>query len=188
LEGYALSKLIIISNGTIKLSKSTYEGKEQIIHILSVGEFFGELSLFNDNYITNFSAVAVNDVRICVISKSNMDIILSKNPHITLKILNEVSKRLMETENLAACLATNDVDHRIICMILEFVDKYGVNKNGVIHVDIPLNREGMASYCGITRETISRKLSKFEQDGLFEFESMKKLIVKDLEKMKNFMN
>lgn len=117
-----------------------------------------------------------------------MDIILSKNPHITLKILNEVSKRLMETENLAACLATNDVDHRIICMILEFVDKYGVNKNGIIHVDIPLNREGMASYCGITRETISRKLSKFEQDGLFEFESMKKLIVKDLEKMKNFMN
>lgn len=188
LEGDSLSKLVIISNGTIKLSKSTHEGKEQIIHILSVGEFFGELSLFNDNYITNFSATAVNNVSICVVSKENMDKVLSQNLHITLKILNEVSKRLMETENLAACLATNDIDHRIICMILEFIDKYGIDKNGILQVDIPLNREGMANYCGVTRETISRKLSKFEQDGLFQFKGMKKLIIKDLDKIKRFIN
>lgn len=187
-EGDLISNLIIISNGTIKLSKTTHDGKEQIIRILSIGDFFGELSLFNDDYISNFSATAVNNVTICAVSKKNMDKVLSNNPHITLKILNEVSKKLMQTENLATCLASNDVDHRIICMLLEFADKYSKEVNGKIQVNIPLNREGMANYCGITRETMSRKLSKYEQDGLFEFKGLKKLIIKDLDKMKELIS
>jgi len=187
LEGSHLSNLIIVSNGTIKLSKTTHEGKDQIIRILSAGEFFGELSLFNDNYVTNFAATAVGNVCICIISKENMNTVLAQNCNITLKILNEVSKKLMETENLATSLATNDIEHRIICMLLEFVDKYGIYKNDILEVDLPLSREGMANYVGVTRESISRKLSKFEQDGLFEFKGIKKLIIKDLDKMKKFV-
>ncbi len=186
-QKHKLSKLVIISNGTIKLSKVTHEGKEQIIHVLSVGDFFGELSLFSDDYYTNFFVTAISDVHLCVVSKENMDKVLTKNPKITLKLLNEVSKKLMETENLATCLATNDVDHRIVGTIYEFTEKYGTNKDGVIEVDLPLNREGMANYCGITRETMSRKLSKFEQDGLFELKGLKKLIVKDLNKLQSFL-
>lgn len=116
-----------------------------------------------------------------------MDKVLANNPKITLKLLNEVSKKLMETENLATCLATNDVDHRIVCTIAEFTEKYGKFKNGTIEVELPLNREGMANYCGVTRETMSRKLSKFEQDGLFELKGVRKLIVKDLDKLKDFL-
>ncbi len=187
LEGSHLSSLIIVSNGTIKLSKTTHEGKDQIIRILSAGEFFGELSLFNYNYVTNFAATAVGDVCICIISKKNMNTVLAQNCNITLKILNEVSKKLMETENLATCLATNDIEHRIICMLLEFVDKYGIYKNDILEVDLPLSREGMANYVGVTRESISRKLSKFEQDGLFELKGVKQLIIKDLDKMKKFV-
>ena len=187
LEGSHLSSLIIVSNGTIKLSKTTHEGKDQIIRILSAGEFFGELSLFNYNYVTNFAATAVGDVCICIISKKNMNTVLAQNCNITLKILNEVSKKLMETENLATCLATNDIEHRIICMLLEFVDKYGIYKNDILEVDLPLSREGMANYVGVTRESISRKLSKFEQDGLFELKGVKQLIIKDLDKMKKFL-
>lgn len=187
LEGSHLSNLIIVSNGTIKLSKTTHEGKDQIIHILPSGEFFGELSLFNDNYVTNFTATAVDNVCICIISKENMNTVLSKNCNITLKILNEVSKKLMETENLATCLATNDIEHRILCMLLEFVEKYGIYKNDILEVDLPLSREGMANYAGVTRETISRKLSKFEQVGLFEFKGIKKLIIKDLDKIKELV-
>ncbi|MGG7060671.1 helix-turn-helix domain-containing protein, partial [Clostridium tertium] len=76
----------------------------------------------------------------------------------------------------------------IICMLLEFTDKYSKEVNGQIQVNIPLNREGMANYCGITRETMSRKLSKYEQDGLFEFKGLKKLIIKDLDKMKELIS
>lgn len=186
-QEHKLSKLVIISNGTIKISKVTHEGKEQIIHVLSVGDFFGELSLFSDDYYTSFFATAVSDVQICVVSKENMDKVLAKNHKITLKLLNEVSKKLMETENLATCLATNDVDHRIICTIIEFAEKYGTYKDEIIEVTLPLNREGMANYCGVTRETISRKLSKFEQEGLFELKGVKKLIIKDLNLLKDFL-
>ncbi|MDO7204407.1 cyclic nucleotide-binding domain-containing protein [Paraclostridium bifermentans] len=39
-EGEESSKLFILSSGSVKLSKLTNEGKEQIVHILNEGEFF----------------------------------------------------------------------------------------------------------------------------------------------------
>ncbi len=53
-EGDKSETLVIINEGKVKLCKLTKEGKEQIIHILSSGDFFGELNLFNDNESYNF--------------------------------------------------------------------------------------------------------------------------------------
>lgn len=50
-EGDKSETLVIIKEGKVKLSKLNKERKEQIIHILSSGDFFGELNLFNDNKI-----------------------------------------------------------------------------------------------------------------------------------------
>ena len=47
-EGEKLSKLFLISKGSVKTSKLTKGGKEQIMHIFSVGDYFGETSLFNN--------------------------------------------------------------------------------------------------------------------------------------------
>lgn len=183
-EGHKSETLIIINEGKVKLSKLTKDGKEQIIHILSNGDFFGELNLFNDNESYNFSAYAISDVKICTLTKKKMDEILIENPNISLKILKEVTKRLAETETLAQNLATNDADIRIAHMILEFGEKYGINKKQSIEIKLPINREEMANYAGVTRETISRKLSKFEELNIIELVGNKMIIVKDEDALK----
>ncbi|CAM2796434.1 Crp/Fnr family transcriptional regulator [Hathewaya histolytica] len=186
-EGDKSETLIIINEGKVKLCKLTKEGKEQIIHILSNGDFFGELNLFNDNESYNFSAYAISDVKICTLTKKKMDEILKQNPDISLKILKEVTKKLAETETLAQTLATNDVDTRIANMILDFSKRYGINKEKGMEIKLPINREEMANYVGVTRETISRKLSKFEDLGIIKLVGNKRIIIKNEDELKKFI-
>ncbi len=186
-EGESSDTLFIINEGKVKLSKMTKDGKEQIVHILSSGDFFGELNLFNDEERYNFSGYAISNVKICTLSKKHMDDILMRNPRISLKILKEVAKKLTRAENLAQNLATNDAEIRIAHMILEFSEKYGKATKDGIKIELPINREEMANYCGITRETISRKLSGFEELDIIDFIGNKILIIKDEKSLREYV-
>ncbi|GIP23207.1 Crp/Fnr family transcriptional regulator [Paenibacillus sp. J22TS3] len=179
LEGEPSDTLHIIQRGHVKLSKMTPEGKEQILHVLTNGDFFGELSIFNSDELSNFNAYALNDTNICMLTRSDMEQLMTENPEISVRILKSVTKRLAHTENLAQSLATKDPEIRIAYMIMELSDKYGKLRSGDIHIDLPLSREGIANYVGVTRETISRKFSKFEQLGLIKLVGNKKMILKD---------
>jgi CRP-like cAMP-binding protein len=186
-QGEKSETLFIINEGKVKLSKLTKEGKEQIVHIFTSGDFFGELSLFNSGERYNFDVYAISDVKLCTLDKEDMNKIIMSNPEISLKLLQVITKRLTETENLAQNLATNDAETRIAYMLLEFADKYGIDTEEGLKINLPINREEMANYAGVTRETISRKLSIFEELGIISLKGNKILIIKQLDILKSYV-
>jgi len=186
-EGEKSDTLFIINEGKVKLSKLTKEGKEQIVHIFNSGDFFGELNLFSSNEKHNFDVYAISDVKICTLSKVDMNAIIMSNPEISLKLLEVITKRLTQTENLAQNLATNDAEIRIASMLLEFMEDYGINTDEGLQINLPINREEMANYTGVTRETISRKLSNFEELGIISLKGNKVLIIKHLDALKTYI-
>lgn len=187
LEGAPSDTLHIIQQGHVKLSKMTPEGKEQILHILTNGDFFGELSIFNSDERSNFNAYALKDTNICMLTRNDMEQLMTDNPDISLRLLKSVTKRLAHTENLAQSLATKDPEIRIACMIMELSDKYGKRHGSRIHIDLPLSREELASYVGVTRETISRKFSRFEDSGLIKLIGNKQMVLMDPAGVERYM-
>lgn len=186
-EGEKSDTLFIVNKGRVKVSKYTVNGKEQILYILSSGEFFGELHLFNSEEATNFSVTALEDTQVCMLTKSDIDRIMEANPEISLKLLKAVTKRLAHTENLAQNLATKDPEVRIASMILEFSQKFGRKKKEGVLIELPVTREEAASYVGVTRETISRKFSKFEDLGLISLSGNKHLFVRDQSALEEYI-
>ncbi|MDZ4992514.1 cyclic nucleotide-binding domain-containing protein [Clostridium perfringens] len=180
-EGEKSDKLFLIREGRVKICKITKEGKEQIVYVLSKGDFFGENNLFTSDNISNFSAYAITDAKICILKKSSLEKILLQNPEISLKIIQEMANRINSAENLAQTLATRDVEARLATVLIEFMNKYGQKKEEGIYIELPLNREQIANYCGITRETVSRRLSKFDKMGIIKLKGNKGLIIKDEE-------
>ncbi len=178
-EGAKSDTLFIMNRGKVKLSKFTVDGKEQILYILTSGDFFGELNLFNEDEVNNFSVFAIEDTEICQLKKADMELILLENPEISLKLLKAVTKRLAHTEDLAQNLATKDPEVRIAHMILEFCQKFGTKLNNGTLIHLPITREEIASYVGVTRETISRKFSKFEDLGIISLNGKKQILVKN---------
>lgn len=185
-EGNISNTLYFINEGRIKLYKYTKDGKEQILHILSEGEFFGELELIKPSKY-RFNAKSIVDAKICTLSKDEMKSIIMRDPEIGIKVLEAIGERLSKIESLVQNLATNDVDSRMAYLLMDLMEKYGENIENSISVKLQLSREDMANYIGVTRETISRKLKKFEDEKLIKIVGTKNIIILDEEGLKDYI-
>ncbi|AKN32570.1 Crp/Fnr family transcriptional regulator [Clostridium carboxidivorans P7] len=185
-EGNVANTLFFINEGKIKLYKYTKDGKEQILHVLSEGDFFGELELIKPSKY-GFNSKAIIDSKICTLTKDEMKEIMMKNPEIGIKVLETVGERLSKVESLVQNLATNDVDSRMAYLLTDLMEKYGENIEKNISIELPLSREEMANFIGVTRETISRKLKKFEDEKLIKIVGTKIIIILDEEGLKNYI-
>lgn len=186
-EGMTSDVLYFINTGSVKLYNYTKDGKEQILHVLSVGDFFGELSLIKASKY-QFYAKAIEGVNLCILTKEEMTNIIMQNPEIGIKLLETLGKRLTAAERLAQNLATNDIDSRLAYLLVSFLDRdLNVEMYTPIEIKLPLNREEMANSIGVTRETISRKMKKFEEEGLIQLIGTKSIRILDLEGLKKYL-
>ena len=185
-EGNEAKTLYFINEGKIKLYKYTKDGKEQILHVLSEGDFFGELDLIKPSKY-GFNASSIVNSKICTLSKDEMRNIMMKNPEIGIKVLETIGERLSKVENLVQNLATNDVDSRMAYLLIDLMEKYGKAEEKNISIKLPLSREEMANYIGVTRETISRKLKKFEDERLIKVIGVKNIVILDEDGLKDYI-
>src|SRR5258706_5037021 len=94
------------------------EGKEIIRSILGVGDFFGEMALF-DNEPRSATVIAIEPLEIVSIWRSDFLHILSENFSITQNVLAELSNRLRDASNRIESLATMDVYGRLAGFFLD---------------------------------------------------------------------
>ncbi|MBF7096178.1 Crp/Fnr family transcriptional regulator [Alkalibacter mobilis] len=185
-EGGELQGLIIINRGRAKAYINTPEGKEQILHIFFPGDFFGEKSLFVDKK-TEYNVKAVEPVDICMISKKDFQELIKKYPGITSKILQELVNRIDRLESMIENIGAKSVDSRINAVLLEFAQK-SLDENQIdsaAQFELPLNREGIANYIGVTRETVSRKLNLLQEEGVIQMIGNKKIKILDKNRLKS---
>ncbi len=181
-EGNPMDSVIIINEGTAKAYKNTPDGREQILYVFSEGDFFGEQNLFSKQ-IATYSVEALQQVNTCNLSKTKFQEMLYSYPEIALKIIHELGNRMNRLENALQSIGVRNVDNRIGGLLLEFAEKYGTkDKKGII-IQLPLSREGIANYLGVARETVSRKFSQMENEGLMHSLSNKEILIPDLEKI-----
>ncbi|MCC5912403.1 MAG: Crp/Fnr family transcriptional regulator [Clostridiaceae bacterium] len=186
LEEVEAKTLYLVNEGRIKIYKFTKDGKEQILHILSEGDFFGELNLLKTGEYS-FNAEAITPTKLCTLTKEKMKELILSKPEIGIKILEVVGERLSRVETLAQSLASNDVESRIAYLLLDLKEKYGREVAEGIEINLTLTREEMSNYIGVARETISRKLKKFEEEGVIKLAGIKKIIIVDEEKLEDYI-
>ena len=179
IAGEKKKTLYVIHKGKVKLTRISPSGKEQIISILGPGDFMGELSLFNDEPITN-NAEALEDTTVCIIDGDKLKEIMAKYPTIAFKVLEELSRRLKRAENLIENLGVNDVETRIVQTLLDLADE-----NGVINLDI--SKKDLAAYMGMSQETLSRKLSYFQDKGLIKQIGHRRIEILDKESLEEYI-
>lgn len=185
-EGEKSDTLYIINEGKIKLYKSTKSGKEQILHILAEGEFFGELNLVKAGEY-HFNARAVTPVRLCTLTNEDMKNIVLKRPEIGLKVLEVVGDRLSRLETMVQTLATNDAETRLASLLIQLTEESGRRTSQGIEIRVTMSREDMSNLTGVARETISRKLKKLEEQGIIKLIGSRKIIILNEEELRDYV-
>lgn len=169
LEGEAAEKLYVINSGKVKIYKETEEGKEQIIRILHEGDFMGELSLFTRSILTN-NAEAVEPATVCILDSNKINALIETHPSIALKIMKELSIRLEKTEKLMESMGLRDVEQRVADILLEMADGSNI-------FNLSISKKDLAAHIGMSQETLSRKLSSFQELGWIRQEGQRKIII-----------
>jgi CRP/FNR family transcriptional regulator len=176
LQGSDLESLIIINKGQVKAFRDTHDGKEQILYIFSENDFFGEKNLLINREAT-YNVQALEVTNVCMIRKNDFQKLLREYPDIGLKIMEELCNRLDRLENAIEGMGSKSVEARISAVLLEFAKKYGkAHPKGTLF-ELPLSREGIANYIGLTRETVSRKMSLLQDEGIIEMEGNKRVFI-----------
>lgn len=171
--------LYIVNRGQVKMYRLAESGKEQLVRLLTPGDFTGELALFKQS-VHEAYAEAVIDSEICQIRGDDLQQLLLRYPTISLKILTEFSRRLERSEKQTTSLATERVETRIATFLAEYVSDDSVNETTI---ELPMSRKDLASYLGTTPETVSRKLTEFEEAGLIEQLGQRKMRLLDIDQL-----
>lgn len=169
--------LYIVSQGKIKIYHLSELGKEQIVRMLKSGDFTGELAVFNESIHESYAQV-MEDTKVCLITRTDLEKLLEKFPSISLKLLSEFSKRLENSEKQTTWISTEKVETRIAQFLIEHVG----NREGEVEFTLPMTKKDLASYLGTTPETISRKLAEFEELGYIE-QKGRKIKILDMDRL-----
>lgn len=152
--------LFLISSGKVKVYSLTPSGKETLLRVLGEGDFVGEEALFGDGQTENF-AEALTDARVCLIRRDDFLPLLMAYPSISLKLLEELNRRLVALSRQVASETAGSVKNRLVCYLLELSDAQQSSE-----IILPLSRKELAAFLDTTPETLSRRLTALVEDGL----------------------
>jgi len=183
-EGESGDKFFIIKDGQVKLTKMIKNGDEQILNIFSNNDIIAEIVAFDKgNYPA--SAVTMTDTGVIIFDQSELENLILKHPSIGVKLLREMSGRLRRAQQNVRDLALKDSSARVAGLLIFLAEKYGKKKKNKVVLDISLTQQELASMIGSSRETVSRVLGKFENEGLIKT-SRKKINIYQPDKIKSY--
>lgn len=171
LQGDEGGKLYVIHKGRVKITRLGMSGKEQVIRVLGPGAFMGELSLLSPVPMTD-NAEALETTTMCMIDGKELKGLMLENPSIALKIIEELSRRLESVEELVEDINLLSVEQRLAQVLLKLAGDGD-------EIVLKMRKSDLASQIGMSQETLSRKLSSFQEQGLIELEGQRKIRLLD---------
>lgn len=185
MEGEAAEAVYFVKNGKIKISKNTSEGKEHIIHIMTDGEVFAEACLFGISpYPAN--AEAVEDSEVYMIKNADLEKLLESSPKTAIQIIKVMSKRLNLVSSQIENLALRDAYGRTASLIIQLLKNDGINAEDGVAIKTNLSRQDMGNMVGLTRETLTRALTRLKNDRAIDIDR-DEIKVLDLDKLKSWI-
>lgn len=185
-EGDSSDWFYILLSGKVKLTKTSSEGKEIIVELISPMDFFGALAVLK-GFPYPANAIAMEDSEIIKISKSNMLKIIDSFPNIMYEITSNLSLRVKDFHETLRSIALEKVESRIASLLVKLANKLGKKMDdGSIIINMKLTKQDIAEMVGTTVETCIRTISRFKKLGLLK-EKDGKLIISDLISLKSII-
>lgn len=184
-EGQKAVGFTVIREGSAKAFRTTGDGREQILYIFPVNDYFGARFLFTEDTVP-YTVQALEQTKVCILSKDHFTSLLAQHSKLALGIIQAMANRMSRLESAMQSMGGRNAEMRIASFLLEFKDSYGLYTEQGLEITLPLSREGMANYLGLARETLSRKLAQMEEDGIITMVGTKSICILDLEKLSQF--
>lgn len=171
-EGDSSNRLIIVRSGTLKLVRYGSDGQQFLLDTLFPGDFYGGDQLFSESHCRE-TGIAGEELGLCTIASSDIRSLMLSDPHIGLRVMTYLNSRLDQYRLQVEMLATKSVEKRLAMFLLERIRRTGGSS-------VLLSQEEIGSAVHLTKETVNRKLSQMQDNGLLSVVGKKKILLVDI--------
>ncbi|GGA73915.1 Crp/Fnr family transcriptional regulator [Flavobacterium palustre] len=179
-EGENVNGIFCVKDGVCKLTKLSPNGKDHIVKLVTKGELLGQRSMISEEPV-NLSAVALEDMQVCFIPKSEIMGFFDKNNQFSMNVMRTICGDLKESDDLVVNMAQKTVKQRLAETLIYLQDTFGKNEDDSLKIQ--LTRDELASMIGTATESCIRLLSDFNKLGLIELKA-KKITLKNIPQLK----
>ncbi len=152
--------LFVVRAGRVKVVLIGEDGREVILGVLEPGAHFGELALIDDQP-RSAHVIAMDDAQLLILRREDFRRRVEANPMVAWALLTELSRRLRRADQKIGGLVLLDVPGRIARLLLDLSAE-----SGTAAIEKVLTHQTIAQMIGASRETVSRAMKEFQDEGL----------------------
>ena len=158
-----------IISGTIKLTKTIADGRQQIVGLLFPPDFLGRTFSRNNPYF----AEAASDVEVCMFPNEAFERLIDVYPELKHRLFERTLDELDAARDWMLLLGRKTAEEKVASFLLMLARRsvmVNCSHQGLAptQFDLSLRRADMADYLGLTIETISRQLTRLKAAGIIK--------------------
>ncbi|MFD2671021.1 Crp/Fnr family transcriptional regulator [Marinicrinis sediminis] len=182
-EGDAAKKLYFIQEGRVKLTKTTPEGKEFILHMFHSGDLLGQMDP-NESSTHQFNAVAVESCKVGMIQLRDLEVLLWQFGDLAVEFMKWMGTTQRITETKFRDLILFGKPGALCSTLIRLVHTYGEDTPEGKRITRKLTHTDLAEMIGATRESVNRMINDLKQKDVLHMESGC-IVVKDMDYLKD---
>ncbi len=169
-----------VVSGISTLTQTMEDGRTQMVGLLLPSDFVGRPGRDRAAY----DVVAITDMVMCCFRRKPFEAMMSKTPHIAERLLEMTLDELDAAREWMLVLGRKTAREKIASLLAIIARRDATLKmqatQGRLVFDLPLTREAMADYLGLTLETVSRQISALKREGVIELEGKRHVTIPDM--------
>jgi CRP/FNR family transcriptional regulator len=170
-----------VVRGVASISQTLEDGRTQMVGLLLPSDFIGRPG----RGVSLYDVTAISDITLCCFRRKPFEQLLLDTPHVAERLLDMTLDELDAAREWMLILGRKTAREKIASLLTIIARRESVigmrALTGPIAIDLPLTREAMADYLGLTLETVSRQISALKNDGVISLEGKRRVQVPDFQ-------
>ena len=162
--GDRFTSLYAVRSGFFKSTAMLESGRDQVTGYTLTGEILGMDAIGSDRHTCN--AVALEDSDVCAIPFAGLQALAHEIPSLQHHFRRMMSREILREQGVMLLLGSMIAEERLALFLLELSRRFAAQGRSPSEFNVRMTREEIGSYLGLNLETISRTLSKFQDEGL----------------------
>lgn len=172
-----------VVTGIATLTQTMEDGRRQMVGLLLPSDFVGRPGRQSAAY----DVTAATDLVMCCFRKKPFEDLMAQTPHVAQRLLEMTLDELDAAREWMLVLGRKTAREKIASLLSIFARRDASLKlrsaTGHVTFDLPLTREAMADYLGLTLETVSRQMSALKRDGVIGLDGRRHIMVPDFDRL-----
>ena len=152
-------RLFAVASGSVKMSTSSFEGRNAILNIIGKGEIFGEIALLDGRPRTT-DAIAHTNCELAILERGDFLPFIRSQPLLAMKFVELLCMRLRRTSEQIEHIILQDLSGRLAGALLGLADR---RQPDAVSRSIAITQQELGEMVGMTRESINKQLREWAE-------------------------